>query len=46
VESYAVRRNRYFPFPFFERAMQFEAAKRKIALPAVERFATTGSKFD
>lgn len=41
IEKKALRRNRFFPFPFFERAMRFEAAKRNVALPPVQQFATT-----
>ncbi|MEM1070685.1 MAG: hypothetical protein AAGG48_27595 [Planctomycetota bacterium] len=43
VEKYSIRRNRYFPFPFFERAIRFEAAKRSVLLPSVQTFATTRS---
>ena len=41
IQKKALQRNRYFPFPFFERAMQFEAAKRGVALPLVQHYATT-----
>lgn len=44
VERYAIRRNRFFPFPYFERAIRFEAAKRKVILPAVQTFATSKAK--
>ena len=44
VERYAIRRNQHFPFPFFERAMRFEASKRRVALPSVQQFASTRSK--
>ena len=37
----AIRRNRYYPFPYFERAMRFEANKREVFLPPVQQFATT-----
>ena len=41
VERYSIRRNRAFPFPFFERAIRIEAAKRGVALPAVQTFIGT-----
>ncbi len=41
IEQKAIARNRYFPFPFFERAMRYEAAKRNVILPPIQRFATT-----
>ena len=41
VERYALRRNRHFPFPYFERALRYEAAKRGVALPTVRQFAST-----
>ena len=41
IERYARRRNPEFPFPFFERALRFESAKRGIALPKVQQFAST-----
>jgi hypothetical protein len=43
VERYAIRRNPQFPFPFFERAMRIEAAKRGVTLPESRQFATTKS---
>ncbi len=41
VERYAMKRNPSFPFPFFERALRYEAAKRGIALPTVMEIAST-----
>lgn len=41
VERYALRRNAKYPFPFFERALKYEAAKRRVQLPAVRNFAST-----
>ncbi|MDE0865386.1 MAG: hypothetical protein OSA98_16490 [Rubripirellula sp.] len=41
VERYAIRRNSHYPFPFFERALKYEAAKRGTALPTVRNFAST-----
>lgn len=41
VERYAIRRNSQYPFPFFERALKYEAAKRRVVLPAVKNFAST-----
>ncbi len=32
VKKKAVLKNRYYPFPFFERAIRFEAAKRNVTL--------------
>jgi hypothetical protein len=44
VERYAIRRNRYFPFPFFQRAMRYEAAKRRVTLPSVQEVASTRAR--
>ena len=41
VERYALRRNPQYPFPFFERALKYEAAKRRVHLPTVKNFAST-----
>ena len=41
LERYARRKNPQFPFPFFERALRHEAAKRGISLPRVQQFVTT-----
>jgi hypothetical protein len=41
VERYAMRRNRDYPFPFFERALRYESAKRGVVLPPVEHFASS-----
>jgi hypothetical protein len=41
VERYALRRNPHYPFPFFERAIKFEASKRGVVLPPVRHFNTT-----
>lgn len=38
VERYALRRSPNFAFPFFERALRFEAAKREIALISFKEF--------
>ncbi len=40
IERKSLRRNRRFPFPFFERAMRYEAAKRQVKLPLVQKFVT------
>jgi len=40
IERYALRRNPQFPFPFFERAIRFEAAKRGVVLPTVQQYAS------
>jgi|GEM_PF-1096850 len=42
IQRYAMRRNPQFPFPYFERAMRFEAEKVGIDLPPVQLLA--GSK--
>ena len=42
IQRYAMRRNPDFPFPYFERAMRFEAEKVGITLPPVQLLA--GSK--
>ncbi len=39
VQRYAIKRHSSFPFPFFERAIRYEAAKRGVALPAVDELA-------
>ena len=41
VERYALRRNPQYPFPYFERALRFEAGKRGVPLPTVKQFAST-----
>jgi hypothetical protein len=41
IAKKAIQRNRYYPFPYFERAMRFEANKRNVFLPPVQQFATT-----
>jgi hypothetical protein len=41
VERYAIRRNSEFPFPFFERALRYQAGLRGVALPTVRQYAST-----
>lgn len=41
IQHKAVGKNQFMPFPYFERAMRHEAAKRKVILPPVKQFATT-----
>lgn len=41
VYRYSLKRNSVFPFPFFERAMRFEARKRGVDLPPVQLIAVT-----
>ena len=41
VARYAIRRNAEFPFPFFERALRYEAGKRGVKMPTVRQFAST-----
>ena len=43
VNRYAIRRNSQFPFPFFERAIRFEASKRGVILPSARTFIGPGS---
>ncbi|WP_164100742.1 hypothetical protein [Candidatus Laterigemmans baculatus] len=38
---YSQRRNPGYPFPYFERALRFEAAKRGVHLPSVAVIAST-----
>ena len=45
IERYAVRKNPQFPFPYFERAMRFEAEKRGITLPPVALLAGSISTY-
>ncbi len=45
IQRYATRKNSTFPFPYFERAMRFEAAKRGIELPPVQLLAGTASTY-
>lgn len=40
IERYAIRRNPSLPFPFFERAFRFQAARQGITVPPVRQFAT------
>lgn len=42
VQRYAIRRNPEFPFPFFERALRFQAAKLRVTLPEVQTFLRPG----
>ena len=43
VYHYALQRNPHLPFPFFERAIRFEASKRGVALPPVALVAHSAS---
>lgn len=45
IERYAIRKNPQFPFPYFERAMRFEAQKRGIELPPVQLLAGSASTY-
>lgn len=45
IERYALRRKPSFPFPFFERALRFEAGRLGVTLPSVRQFATTRQPF-
>ncbi|TWU51817.1 hypothetical protein [Rubripirellula reticaptiva] len=41
VQQYAMKRNAAFPFPYFERALQYEARKRGVVLPSLQTVAST-----
>ena len=41
IERYAIRRNGHYPFPFFERALKYEANKRGLILPDVQHFSSS-----
>ncbi len=41
VERYALRRNPRYPFPYFERALHYESAKRGVVLPPVRLYQST-----
>lgn len=43
IMRYSQRRNPAYPFPYFERAMRYEAAKRGVHLPAVAVIASTAA---
>lgn len=43
IMRYSQRRNPAYPFPYFERAMRYEAAKRGVYLPAVAVIASTAA---
>jgi hypothetical protein len=45
IQRYASRKNPQFPFPYFERAMRFEAEKRGIELPPVQLLAGSRSTY-
>lgn len=42
IERYAIKQNPRFPFPYFERAMHFEAERRGVYLPPVRLLVGTG----
>lgn len=41
IERYAIRRYPTYPFPFFERALMFEARRRGVTLPTSMAYAAT-----
>ncbi|SMP37700.1 hypothetical protein SAMN06265222_10111 [Neorhodopirellula lusitana] len=43
IERYALRRNPRYAFPFFERALRYEASKRGVELPSVRHFQSTAN---
>lgn len=44
IERYAIRRNPNYPFPYFERALRYEAGKRGVPLPTVRQVASTSRR--
>jgi len=38
IERYALRRKPHYPFPFFERALNYQARKRGTVLPSILHF--------
>ncbi len=46
IERYAIKRNPRFPFPFFERVMQFESQRTGVYLPPVRLLAGTAERFE
>lgn len=41
VERYALRRNPRYPFPYFERALRYESAKRGVILVPLRHYQST-----
>ncbi|TWT56121.1 hypothetical protein [Allorhodopirellula solitaria] len=41
IEKYALHRNPRYAFPYFERALRYEAAKRGVALPSMRHYQST-----
>lgn len=41
IEQYAIRRNPRFPFPYFERALRYESAKRGVILTPLRHYQST-----
>ncbi len=41
VEQYAIRRNAEFPFPYFERALRYQAGKQGVELPTLRQYVST-----
>lgn len=44
VEQYAIRRNPRYPFPYFERALRYESAKRGVVLVALRHYQSTAQE--
>lgn len=44
VYRYSIRRYPAYPFPYFERAMRYEAGKRGVSLPPVQIIASTAGE--
>ncbi len=45
LERYALRRHPAFPFPYFERALRFESAKRGVTVPTIQQVRSTRVPF-
>lgn len=44
VEQYAIRKNPRYPFPYFERALRYESAKRGVVLVPLRHFQSTAQE--
>lgn len=44
VEQYALRKNPRYPFPYFERALRYESAKRGVVLVPLRHFQSTAQE--
>jgi len=46
IERYAIKKNPRFPFPYFERVMQFEAQRTGVYLPPVRLLAGSAERLE